>query len=70
MILVSVFQQSWAFKTMAHTVNSYLEAEVMTREPYQFTRQIPPVQASWNIGFLSDKDSLCGLLFFFLELEI
>lgn len=55
---------------MAHTVNSYLEAEVMTRQPYQFTRQIPPVQASWNIVFLSDKDALCGLLFFFLELEI
>lgn len=51
-ILVSVFQQSWAFKATEPTVDSYLEAEVMTRQPYHFTKQIPPVQASWNISFL------------------
>lgn len=38
--------ESRAFKPTDHTENSYSEAEVMTGQPYQFTRQIPPVQGS------------------------
>lgn len=70
-ILVSVFQQSWAFKATDHTVDSYLEAEVMTRQPYQFTRQIPLVQASWNIVSFLIKihcvEFILFYLFFFSE---
>lgn len=38
--------ESRAFKPTDHTENSFLEAEVMTEQLYQFTREIPPVQAS------------------------